>query len=52
MDETAELQRASEMSLPVLPVESPEFAADPYPFYEAAKRQHPWLAREIGRAHV
>src|SRR5579872_4368352 len=45
MEETAELQRASEMTLPVLPVELPEFAANPYPYLEAAKRQHPWLAR-------
>jgi cytochrome P450 len=45
MDGTAELQRASEMRLPYLPVELPEFAADPYPYLEAAKRQHPWLAR-------
>jgi cytochrome P450 len=45
MEGTAELQLASEMALPVLPVESPDFAADPYPYHEAARRQHPWLAR-------
>jgi cytochrome P450 len=32
-------------SLPILPIETPEFAADPNPFVEEAKRQHPWLAR-------
>jgi cytochrome P450 len=28
-----------------LPWETPEFAADPYPFLEAARARHPWLAR-------
>jgi cytochrome P450 len=36
---------ASEISLPMLPVESPDFAADPYPYFEAARAAHPWLAR-------
>lgn len=31
--------------LPTLPVESPEFWADPSAYTEAARRQHPWLAR-------
>lgn len=31
--------------LPLLPVETPEFAANPDPFLIAARRQHPWLAR-------
>jgi cytochrome P450 len=31
--------------LPLLPVQQPEFAADPMPFIEAARRVHPWLAR-------
>lgn len=36
---------AAMTSLPLLPVESPEFSADPNPFLEEARRAHPWLAR-------
>jgi cytochrome P450 len=32
-------------AIPVLPVETPEFAADANPFLEEAREQHPWLAR-------
>lgn len=35
----------AEAPLPTLPVETPEFSADPDPFLEAARREHPWLAR-------
>lgn len=42
------MELASEMRLPELPVESPEFAANPYPDLEAARSQHPWLARFSG----
>jgi cytochrome P450 len=35
----------ADVPLPVLPVEQPEFWADPDPFVEEARRQHPWLAR-------
>ena len=35
----------SNPALPTLPVEIPEFAADPSPFLEAARKEHPWLAR-------
>ena len=31
--------------LPLLPIDTPAFATDPQPFYEEARRQHPWLAR-------
>ena len=31
--------------IPVLPVETPEFSANPDPYLEAARREHPWLAR-------
>jgi len=31
--------------LPLLPIDTPEFSADPQPFLEAARAQHPWLAR-------
>jgi cytochrome P450 len=34
-----------EVALPVLPVELPEFAANPDAYVEEARRQHPWLAR-------
>ena len=36
---------AAEMSLPVLPVDKLEFAADTDSWLEPARRQHPWLAR-------
>jgi cytochrome P450 len=43
------MQLASEMALPVLPMEDPAFAVDPMPYLETARRQHPWLAKcEIG----
>ena len=35
----------AEMDLPLMPAETPEFAADPMPFVEAARAGHPWLAR-------
>ena len=35
----------TENSLPVLPVETPDFAANPNAFLDAARREHPWLAR-------
>jgi cytochrome P450 len=31
--------------LPLLPIDTPEFSADPQPFLERARAQHPWLAR-------
>ncbi len=31
--------------IPVMPIETPEFCADPQPFYDVARAQHPWLAR-------
>jgi cytochrome P450 len=36
---------ASEMSLPFLPVDSPDLTANPYLYVEAARAAHPWLAR-------
>lgn len=35
----------AETAIPMMPVETPEFSADPDPFLEAARREHPWLAR-------
>lgn len=39
------MQPVTELILPTLPVETLEFSANPYPYLEAARRQHPWLAR-------
>ena len=36
--------RAAELDLGHLPVETPEFAADPNPWLAAARERHPWLA--------
>ncbi len=38
------MQNIDELELPHLAWETAEFAADPYPFIEAARQQHPWLA--------
>lgn len=35
----------TEMSLPFLPAEQLDFAADPMPYVEEARRRHPWLAK-------
>jgi cytochrome P450 len=39
------MQPTPASSLPLLPVETEAFAADPNPFLEAARAEHPWLAR-------
>lgn len=39
------MQTITEMELPRLPVELPAFCADPMPYVEEARRQHPWLAK-------
>jgi hypothetical protein len=39
------MQRLADLALPYLPIERPEFDADPFPLLAAARRQHPWLAR-------
>ena len=31
--------------IPILPVETPEFSANPDSYLQAARREHPWLAR-------
>ena len=36
---------ATDTSIPTMPVETPEFSANPAPYLEAARREHPWLAR-------
>lgn len=35
----------TDMELPFLPTEQLDFAADPMPYVEVARRQHPWLAK-------
>jgi len=39
------MQALNELDLPFLPAKSPEFVVDPMPFVDAARREHPWLAR-------
>ena len=39
------MQTIAELDLPVLPMEDPDFAADPWPVVKAARKQHPWLAK-------
>ena len=39
------MRAIGELSLADLPVEDPDFAADPLPHFEAARRTHSWLAR-------
>ncbi len=38
------MQNLAELDLPHLPMESAAFAADPFPFFSAARERHPWLA--------
>ena len=35
----------TELSLPYLPIEDPEFAKDPFSHFNTARSQHPWLAK-------
>jgi cytochrome P450 len=35
----------NELELAHLPIETPELAIDPMPYFETARRQHPWLAK-------
>jgi cytochrome P450 len=39
------MSSVSELDLSHLAIEKPEFAVDPTPYFEAARRQHPWLAK-------
>jgi cytochrome P450 len=39
------VQPIAELPLPQLPTQDPQFAADPFPQFAAARRQHPWLAQ-------
>ena len=39
------MQRITELVLPELPIEDPQFGVDPFSKFAAARSQHPWLAR-------
>lgn len=39
------MEQTIDRNIPVMPVETPQFSANPQPFLEAARREHPWLAR-------
>src|SRR5271165_235313 len=39
------MQTVTELALPHLPLGDAAFAVDPMPYIEAARRQHPWLAK-------
>lgn len=39
------MQLVTEMDLPELPVDSPEFQRNPFRFADEARKQHPWLAK-------
>jgi cytochrome P450 len=39
------VQELADLALYDLPMASPEFAADPYSYIEAARKVHPWIAR-------
>jgi cytochrome P450 len=38
-------QSLNDLELGSMPIEDPKFATDPMPYLEAARRQHPWLAK-------
>ncbi len=39
------MQSVTEMTLPLVPILDPAMSTDPFSFIEAARKQHPWLAR-------
>jgi len=39
------VQALAELDLMHLPMEQPGFAEDPWPYFAAARKQHPWLAQ-------
>src|SRR6516165_11968071 len=38
------MQTLAELDLPHLPVETPDFGADPVRYFREARQKHPWLA--------
>jgi cytochrome P450 len=45
--EVKAMQRPAELDLPHLPMETPEFTADPFPHFAGARAKHPWLANSV-----
>src|SRR5207249_9774791 len=43
--EDTKVTSLNELELAHLPIESPELALDPMPYFEAARGKHPWLAK-------
>jgi cytochrome P450 len=43
--EETTMQSANDLALAHLPLDAADFGVDPMPYFEAARRQHPWLAR-------
>lgn len=39
------MQRITELTLPDLPIDGPNFGEDPFSKFSAARSQHPWLAK-------
>jgi cytochrome P450 len=39
------VQAAADLSLPMLPIQTDDFAADPFPYLKQARSEHPWLAK-------
>ena len=39
------MQSLNELDLPYLPMETEEFAADPFPYFDEARQKHPWMAK-------
>jgi cytochrome P450 len=39
------MQRVTDLALPYLGISDPEFAKDPFSRFQAAREQHPWLAK-------
>lgn len=44
MTATAEIAELSDLDLPFLPIEAPEFSLDPIERFAQARQKHPWLA--------
>jgi cytochrome P450 len=44
-EESVCMMSLAELDLPHLPMETPELARDPLPYFAAARAKHPWLAK-------
>ena len=45
MATASDIAELTELDLPFLPIEDPEFALNPVERFSAARAHHPWLAR-------